>query len=132
RSAFSTAVSASDTGVRSGFAVTCRSSARKRATDTESAVSASTCARARSSAYRAMGRSLRLSSVLVSVQRPPKRCAGCSPGRSRRRSGRGRARRAWHADYAALRRYLVDEHLLARERGEYRRTGGYVDVRTEG
>jgi hypothetical protein len=34
----------------------------------------------------------------------------------------------WHADHAALRRYLVDEGLLSREAGEYWRTGGYVDV----
>ena len=31
-------------------------------------------------------------------------------------------------DYATLRRYLVDEGLLSRERGEYWRTGGPVDV----
>lgn len=36
--------------------------------------------------------------------------------------------RAWHDDYAALRRYLVDEGLLARENGVYWRSGGYVDV----
>jgi hypothetical protein len=37
--------------------------------------------------------------------------------------------RAWHDDYAALRRYLVDEGLLDRQNGgEYWRTGGYVDV----
>jgi hypothetical protein len=34
----------------------------------------------------------------------------------------------WHADYAALRRYLVDEGLLSRDAGEYWRIGGYVDV----
>jgi hypothetical protein len=34
----------------------------------------------------------------------------------------------WHADHAALRRYLVDEGLLSREGGLYWRTGGYVDV----
>ena len=34
----------------------------------------------------------------------------------------------WHSDYAALRRYLVDETLLSRAAGEYWRTGGYVDV----
>jgi hypothetical protein len=34
----------------------------------------------------------------------------------------------WHADVAALRRYLVDEGLLAREAGVYWRSGGYVDV----
>jgi hypothetical protein len=31
-------------------------------------------------------------------------------------------------DYAALRRYLVDEEFLARDHGEYWRTGGRVDV----
>lgn len=34
----------------------------------------------------------------------------------------------WHADVAALRRYLVDEELLTREAGVYWRSGGYVDV----
>jgi hypothetical protein len=36
--------------------------------------------------------------------------------------------RAWHDDYASLRRYLIDEQLLSRENGVYWRTGGYVDV----
>jgi hypothetical protein len=36
--------------------------------------------------------------------------------------------RAWHPDHASLRRYLVDEQLLAREGGVYWRVGGYVDV----
>jgi len=34
----------------------------------------------------------------------------------------------FHTDYAAIRRYLVDEGFLTRERGEYWRTGGRVDV----
>jgi hypothetical protein len=34
----------------------------------------------------------------------------------------------WHADVAALRRYLVDEGLLTRRAGLYWRSGGYVDV----
>ena len=34
----------------------------------------------------------------------------------------------FHNDHAALRRYLVDEGFLARERGEYWRTGGRVIV----
>lgn len=34
----------------------------------------------------------------------------------------------FHPDYAALRRYLVDDGFLSRERGEYWRTGGRVDV----
>jgi hypothetical protein len=33
-----------------------------------------------------------------------------------------------HPDVAALRRYLVDEEFMSRERGEYWRTGGRVDV----
>jgi hypothetical protein len=33
-----------------------------------------------------------------------------------------------HPDYAALRRYLVDEQFLAREEGVYWRAGGTVDV----
>jgi hypothetical protein len=32
-----------------------------------------------------------------------------------------------HDDFAALRRYLVDEEFLSREGGEYWRTGGSVD-----
>jgi len=36
--------------------------------------------------------------------------------------------RAWYPDYAALRRYLVDEHLLSREAGIYWRSGGPVIV----
>jgi hypothetical protein len=34
----------------------------------------------------------------------------------------------FHDDYAALRRYLVDEDLLTRERAQYWRSGGPVDV----
>jgi hypothetical protein len=36
--------------------------------------------------------------------------------------------RAFHDDYAALRRYLVDEAFLTREAGTYWRTGGSVQV----
>ncbi|WP_205314911.1 DUF2087 domain-containing protein [Nonomuraea lactucae] len=36
--------------------------------------------------------------------------------------------RAFHDDYAALRRYLVDEGLLSREDNVYWRSGGPVDV----
>jgi hypothetical protein len=35
---------------------------------------------------------------------------------------------AFFADYAALRRYLVDEGFLARAEGAYWRTGGSVDL----
>jgi hypothetical protein len=34
----------------------------------------------------------------------------------------------WHPDTASLRRYLVDEGFLERERGEYWRAGGSVEV----
>src|SRR4051794_15871994 len=36
--------------------------------------------------------------------------------------------RAFHDDYAALRRHLVDEGFLSREAGVYWRSGGSVDV----
>ena len=36
--------------------------------------------------------------------------------------------RAWHPDHAALRRYLVDEELLARDAGVYWRIGGPYGV----
>lgn len=36
--------------------------------------------------------------------------------------------RAFHPDYAALRRYLVDEGFLSREAGVYWRIGGTVEV----
>jgi hypothetical protein len=36
--------------------------------------------------------------------------------------------RQWWSDVAALRRYLVDAALLAREGGEYWRIGGPVEV----
>ncbi|MBB2911421.1 hypothetical protein FHS43_002694 [Streptosporangium becharense] len=38
------------------------------------------------------------------------------------------ALRAFHDDYAALRRYLVDEALLSRENNVYWRSGGSVDA----
>jgi hypothetical protein len=34
--------------------------------------------------------------------------------------------RVWNPDVAALRRYLVDEGLLARESGSYWRSGGWL------
>lgn len=36
--------------------------------------------------------------------------------------------RAWHSDHASLRRYLVDEGLMSREKGVYWRSGGPVEV----
>ena len=38
-----------------------------------------------------------------------------------------RTLRNLHEDYAALRRYLVDEGLLSRQNGEYWRSGGTAD-----
>jgi hypothetical protein len=38
------------------------------------------------------------------------------------------ALRAFHDDYAALRRYLVDEGLMSREGNVYWRSGGFVQV----
>ncbi|MEV7011513.1 DUF2087 domain-containing protein [Streptosporangium sp. NPDC051022] len=38
------------------------------------------------------------------------------------------ALRAFHDDYAALRRYLVDDGLLSRENNVYWRSGGQVDT----
>ena len=35
---------------------------------------------------------------------------------------------AFHDDYVALRRYLVDEGFMTRENGVYWRSGGTVDV----
>jgi hypothetical protein len=35
---------------------------------------------------------------------------------------------AFHDDYAALRRYLVDEHFLTRDGNVYWRSGGTVAV----
>jgi hypothetical protein len=37
----------------------------------------------------------------------------------------------FHDDYAALRRYLVDEGFLSRERGVYWRSGGRVELDDE-
>jgi hypothetical protein len=34
----------------------------------------------------------------------------------------------WHADYCALRRYLVDEDFLDRAHGQYWRCGGELDI----
>jgi hypothetical protein len=36
--------------------------------------------------------------------------------------------RAWHPDHATLRRYLVDEQLMARAAGSYWRVGGPVEA----
>lgn len=50
------------------------------------------------------------------------------PGRRYREEEVNAVLSAFHEDYATLRRYLVDEDLLAREAGVYWRTGGRVDV----
>ena len=50
------------------------------------------------------------------------------PGRRYDESSVNATLRDWHEDVAALRRYLVEEGLLSREKGKYWRTGGWVDV----
>ena len=40
----------------------------------------------------------------------------------------GAVLKRFHPDHASLRRFLVDEGFLSRERGQYWRTGGPVDV----
>jgi hypothetical protein len=50
------------------------------------------------------------------------------PGVRYREAEVNQALRAYHPDYAALRRYLVDEGFMKRERGVYWRSGGTVDV----
>jgi hypothetical protein len=50
------------------------------------------------------------------------------PGRRYDESSVNAILRSWHEDVAALRRYLVEEGLLSREKGEYWRSGGWVDV----
>lgn len=55
-------------------------------------------------------------------------CRAFEPGVRYRESAVNEVLRAIHPDYAALRRYLVDSELLAREAGEYWRIGGPVDL----
>ena len=50
------------------------------------------------------------------------------PGVRYREAEVNQALRAYHPDFAALRRYLVDEGFMQREQGTYWRTGGTVDV----
>src|SRR5438034_5951120 len=89
RSARSTAVSASETGVRSGLASTRRSSARNRAIATASAASASTWESARSSAYPAMTGNLAGSGPRTG----PYRDAGAAGGHGTHGGPLGRIRR---------------------------------------
>ena len=49
------------------------------------------------------------------------------PGRHYSEAAVNRIIAAVHPDTAALRRYLVDEGILARDRGEYWRAGGTFD-----
>jgi hypothetical protein len=48
------------------------------------------------------------------------------PGRRYAESEVNEVLTGFHDDYAALRRYLVDEHFLSREAGVYWRSGGTV------
>jgi hypothetical protein len=50
------------------------------------------------------------------------------PGRSYAEGEVNEVLNGFHADHAALRRYLVDEQFLTREDGRYWRSGGTFDV----
>lgn len=50
------------------------------------------------------------------------------PGRSYSEAEVNEVLNRFHADHAALRRYLVDEQFLTREDGRYWRSGGTFDV----
>jgi hypothetical protein len=50
------------------------------------------------------------------------------PGVRYREAEVNQALRAYHPDFAALRRYLVDEGFMQRDQGVYWRSGGTVDV----
>jgi hypothetical protein len=50
------------------------------------------------------------------------------PGRSYSEVEVNQVLNRFHADHAALRRYLVDEQFLTREDGQYWRSGGTFDV----
>jgi hypothetical protein len=50
------------------------------------------------------------------------------PGRSYAESEVNEILGRWHEDVAALRRYLVDEDFMARNRGRYWRSGGTVEI----
>lgn len=50
------------------------------------------------------------------------------PGRTYPEAEVNRILERFHPDYAALRRYLVEDRFLTREAGQYWRSGGTVDV----
>ena len=50
------------------------------------------------------------------------------PGRTYPEAEVNEILRRFHPDFAALRRYLVDEQFLARQAGNYWRSGGTFDV----
>ncbi|MGH3158530.1 MAG: DUF2087 domain-containing protein [Streptosporangiaceae bacterium] len=52
------------------------------------------------------------------------------PGRQYREAEVDAVLKSVYDDHAALRRYLIDEGLMARESGLYWRTGGTVDTTT--
>jgi hypothetical protein len=53
---------------------------------------------------------------------------GFEPGRQYREAEVDAVLKSVYDDHAALRRYLIDEGLMAREAGLYWRTGGTVDT----
>ena len=54
--------------------------------------------------------------------------ADFEPGRTYAETEVNEVLERYHDDYAALRRYLVDEGFMTREGGVYWRTGGTVEV----
>jgi hypothetical protein len=50
------------------------------------------------------------------------------PGQSYSEAEVNQTLNRFHADHAALRRYMVDEQFLTREEGRYWRSGGTFDV----
>jgi hypothetical protein len=54
------------------------------------------------------------------------------PGRQYREAEVDEILKEVYDDHASLRRYLIDEGMLARESGMYWRTGGTVDISPPG
>ena len=55
-------------------------------------------------------------------------CQEFEPGRTYQETEVNELLEGYHSDYAALRRYLVDEGFMTREGGVYWRSGGTVEV----
>lgn len=110
------------------FKEAARAAARKRATDEPSTGDAATDAVLR--AFSEGGRLIRLPAARGKRRRLLEHIVTAfEPGVRYPEPEVDTMLRAWYPDYASLRRYLVDEHLLARQAGEYWRVGGPVDAR---